>query len=306
MGKSGQRYSQTEIIDKPELESLFTRFIESSITAALWLAWLYWILPVFTIILWLFGIRLFYYGLFEEGVLTEIIDVFKNGGIAIIIILLLETVWINYNYRMIFKKWGERRKFVEPTTDEELAQYFNIDLETLTNAKKYQRIEVNIKRNAITVNIPSPEDLLVTGKPVRETRPRVLGAHFPTEFMASALAAEIDHPFRIKFLLRECQGMNIEVLPPDIKRSEYNFTTVEGKILTGIGAIQGIGKPALQELKLRLNQYKEANTIQQFYLISNTEFITKKVLKKLVKSGALDSLEGTRREKLNKIREFYL
>lgn len=306
MGKSGQRYSQTEIIDKPELESLFTRFIESSITAALWLAWLYWILPVFTIILWFFGIRLFYLGLFEGGVSTEIIEVFKNGGIAIIIIILLETVWINYNYRMIFKKRGERRKFVEPATDEELAQYFNIDPETLTNAKNYQRLEVNIKRNAITVNVTSPEDLLVSGKPVREAKPAYLTAHFPTEFMASALAAEIDHPFRIKFLLRECRGMNIEVLPPDIKRSEYNFTTVEGKILTGIGAIQGIGKPALQELKLRLNQYKEANTIQQFYLISNTKFITKKVLKKLVKSGALDSFEGTRREKLNKIREFYL
>jgi len=305
MEKPGQRYPQTEIIDKPELESVFKRFVEGSITAALWLIWLYWILPFLTIILWFLGIRIFYHGLFEGGVSTEIIEVFKNGGIAIIIVLLLETIWINYNYRMIFKKRGERRKFAEPATDAELAQYFNIDLETLTDAKKYQRLEVNIKRSVITVNVPSPEDLMVTGKPVRETQPRVIGTHFPTEFMASALAAEIDHPMRIKFLLKECKGINIEVLPPDIKRSEYNFSTVEGKISTGIGAIQGIRKSALRELKLRLDQYKKPNTIQEFYEISNTKFITKKALKKLIKSGALDSLEGTRREKLNKIRKLY-
>jgi len=223
MGESGQGTSHPAVIDRPQFQSFFKRFVESSITAVLWLAWLYWILPVITLLLWIFGIKFLAQALFTGNVIGEVIEILKNGGIAIILVLLLELVWVNYNYRMIFKKRGERRRFAEPATDEELAHYFHADPDVLKEAKKHRRIEMVLKSNETVIHILSDPDQTEISETVEEYKPATVHTNFPTEFMASALSSEMTHPIRLKFLLKECRRMDIEILPPDIKKSEYKL-----------------------------------------------------------------------------------
>ncbi len=73
-----------------------------------------------------------------------------------------------------------------------------------------------------------------------------LKAHFPVEFMAALLSGDIaGRNFKKKDKLVEhledCRRMGIESLPPDVNRSEGDFTVIDRKIQVGLSAIKGCG-----------------------------------------------------------------
>jgi poly-beta-1,6-N-acetyl-D-glucosamine biosynthesis protein PgaD len=293
------------IIDKPEYKSPLKRLVEGSITAVLWLLWVYWILPLITIFMWIFGINIFIEGLFTGDILGEVRVILFNGGIAIILVLIIQLVWINYNFRMIFKKRGERRAYPQATTNEEFAEYFNVPIEDLINAKNHRRIDVMIRNERITL---SDHDVLIkngNGGVETDFHLAYKRPFFPSEFMASALTSEMAHPGRLKFLLKECRRMNIMVLPPDLIESEFEYISKKGKIITGFGTIKGVDRSIVREIKAKRSDYREARTIQDICEVSNFQILTKNIFTKLIKAGAVDNLEGNRKNKLNRIREFY-
>jgi len=155
MGKSRQRPAHPKIINRPELKSPLRHLVEGSITLALWAIWLYWIAPLLTLFLWLLGFKFFYLALFAKAGFAELVEVLRNGGLAILIIIILKFAWIYYNYFMIFKKKGERRKQVRISSDKVMAQFFNVDPELLEKAKKHHRVNVVLKDKGIIINTPS-------------------------------------------------------------------------------------------------------------------------------------------------------
>lgn len=73
-------------------------------------------------------------------------------------------------------------------------------------------------------------------------RTAYLKAHFPVEFMAANLTNELGDPDKFEQYANLCSRMGIEILPPDINKSDVGFS-VEGKsIRFGIAGIKGIGK----------------------------------------------------------------
>ena len=80
-----------------------------------------------------------------------------------------------------------------------------------------------------------------------------LKAHYPVEFMAALLSGDIDgRNFKKKDSLVEhledCQRMDIEVVPPDVNRSDVDFTVADGKIHFGLAAIKGCGGAAAEAI----------------------------------------------------------
>jgi DNA polymerase-3 subunit alpha len=70
-----------------------------------------------------------------------------------------------------------------------------------------------------------------------------LKAHYPSEFMAAVLSADMDNTDKVVTLIDECNNMGITVLPPDVNSGQYKFTVnQEGHIIYGIGAIKGVGE----------------------------------------------------------------
>ena len=72
-----------------------------------------------------------------------------------------------------------------------------------------------------------------------------LKAHYPVEFMAALLSGDIEgRNFKKKDSLVEhledCRRMDIEVVPPDVNRSEADFTVADGKIHVRPGRDQGL------------------------------------------------------------------
>ena len=154
MEESRQRVAHPKIIDRPELKSPLRHLVEGSITFALWAIWLYWILPLLTLFLWLLGFKIFYQELVAKAGFAELLELLRNGGIAILIIIILKFAWIYYNYFLMFKRKGERRKQVRISPDKVIAQFFKVDPEILEKAKKHHRINVVLEDKRIIIDTP--------------------------------------------------------------------------------------------------------------------------------------------------------
>ena len=71
-----------------------------------------------------------------------------------------------------------------------------------------------------------------------------LKTHFPAEFMAAVMTADMDNTDKIVTLVDECQRMGLTVIPPDVNTGRYRFSVNEdGHIVYGIGAVKGWGRP---------------------------------------------------------------
>ena len=127
-----------------------------------------------------------------------------------------------------------------------------------------------------------------------------LKAHYPAAFMAATLSADMDHTDKVVGLVEECRAMGLQVLPPDINRSEYHFSLLDDRtILYGLGAIKGVGAAALKSL---LQTRKNQGPFQDLWDLCHridAQKLNQRVLDALIRSGALDAL-GENRATLSK------
>ncbi len=121
-----------------------------------------------------------------------------------------------------------------------------------------------------------------------------LKAHYPVEFMAALLSCGMESTERISEHVDDARRQKIEVLPPDVNRSEVEFGIDGENITFGMGAIKGVGEAALHAIVAE----RQANGLYKdiFDLTERVDAkcLTKGTLETLVKVGALDSLPGTR------------
>src|SRR6185436_1533999 len=75
-----------------------------------------------------------------------------------------------------------------------------------------------------------------------------LKTYYPVEFMAALLSTEMGSTDNIVKYVATARDMGIEVLPPDVNTSGRDFSTPEGKIRFGLGAIKGIGDNAIKAI----------------------------------------------------------
>ncbi|NQS99810.1 MAG: poly-beta-1,6-N-acetyl-D-glucosamine biosynthesis protein PgaD [Candidatus Omnitrophica bacterium] len=151
MDQSRQRATHPQIIDRPEFRTPLRRLTEGSITTILWAIWLYWLLPVVTVFLWVFGFKFLYQTLFTGEGFAKLFEILRRGGVAVVIILTLQLLWIYYNHQFIFKRKGSRRRAVPRASDKTLAQFFNLEPKVLAAARKKQTVKVTLKDNKLTI-----------------------------------------------------------------------------------------------------------------------------------------------------------
>ena len=81
-----------------------------------------------------------------------------------------------------------------------------------------------------------------------------LKAHYPAAFMSSILSCEMDSTDRIQMFVEECKNMGLEVIKPDINKSEFKFLDLSNEsILYGLGAIKGVGESIVDEIQKERN-----------------------------------------------------
>ncbi len=116
-----------------------------------------------------------------------------------------------------------------------------------------------------------------------------LKAHYPLEYMAALLEGDLEKFDRVILDLVECERLGIEVLPPDINKSDFYFT-VEGdkSIRFGLGGIKNIGEDIVQNIV----KERESNGSYQHlddFVNRNFKNINKKAVEYLIMAGTMDS-----------------
>ena len=122
-----------------------------------------------------------------------------------------------------------------------------------------------------------------------------LKANYPVEYMAALLQSVRDDKDKSALYLAECRHMGIEVLPPDVNSSEVMFTPVGDHIRFGLGAVRNVGDKVVTAWIEERNKVGPATDFYDFLDKAPLLMCNKRVVESLIKSGAFDELNHTRR-----------
>ena len=120
-------------------------------------------------------------------------------------------------------------------------------------------------------------------------------AHHPAPFMAAVLSADMDNTDKVVTLIDECQSMKLNVVPPDINRSDYRFTVAgEDTVIYGLGAIKGVGQAAIEGVMAEREANGAFKDLYEFCRRVDLRKLNRRVLEALIRAGACDSLGANR------------
>lgn len=140
-------------------------------------------------------------------------------------------------------------------------------------------------------------------------------AKYPIEFMTAVLAAEShgSGPMRdekVAQAVLECKRNKIPLLPPDINKSDSDFSiedidekTGAGKIRFGLSAVKNVGEAAIETIIEARKEKGEFKTMTDLISRVDLQKVNKKTLESLIKAGAMDAF-GKRASMLAAIPEF--
>ncbi|WP_421214523.1 DNA polymerase III subunit alpha [Aeromonas jandaei] len=118
-----------------------------------------------------------------------------------------------------------------------------------------------------------------------------LKTHFPAEFMAAVMTADMDNTDKIVTLVDECQRMGLTVIPPDVNTGRYRFSVNEdGHIVYGIGAVKGVGEGPIDAILDARDRDGPFRDLFDFCNRVDIKKLNKRVMEKLILSGAMDRL----------------
>ncbi|MCC6207276.1 MAG: exodeoxyribonuclease VII large subunit, partial [Gammaproteobacteria bacterium] len=122
-----------------------------------------------------------------------------------------------------------------------------------------------------------------------------LKAHYPADFMAAVLSADMDNTDKVVMLIDECRSMGLKVLSPDVNRCDFSFTVQDdATILYGLGAIKGVGEAALTGVTAERAQNGPFRDLFDLCRRIDLRKANRRVLEALIRSGALDVLDANR------------
>ena len=115
--------------------------------------------------------------------------------------------------------------------------------------------------------------------------------HYPAEFMAAVMSADMDNTDKIVTLADECERMGLVLLPPDVNKGVYKFTVDdEQRVVYGIGAIKGVGEAPIEAILEARNEGGPFTDLFDFCCRVDLKKLNKRVLERLIRAGAMDSL----------------
>lgn len=128
-----------------------------------------------------------------------------------------------------------------------------------------------------------------------------LKAHYPIEYFSALLSSVKDNKEKTQMYIAMAQSSGIEVLPPDINKSDAEFTPDGNKIRFGLNSLKGVGLQVCEMIKEERDKNGEFVSLYDFITRMNTKCINKKALESFIYTGTLSCLEPCRKKLYNNI-----
>jgi DNA polymerase-3 subunit alpha len=125
-------------------------------------------------------------------------------------------------------------------------------------------------------------------------RTAYLKANYPAEYMAAVISSVMNTKDKVPFFVNRCEEMGIDVLPPDVNSSDHSFVVSENAIRFGLDAVKNVGHAAVEAI-LRAREDSPIASIWDFCERVDSRAVNKRAIECLVKCGALDSTDATRK-----------
>lgn len=129
-----------------------------------------------------------------------------------------------------------------------------------------------------------------------------LKVHYPKEFMASLLTSVAGQQSKVALYIEEARNMGIKILPPDVNKSDWRFTTEDDAIRIGFKAIKGLGHNTAETIIKERNKDKAFDSLMDLLRRvgrSDSASLNKRSIEALIYSGATDSLGINRKSALS-------
>jgi len=125
-----------------------------------------------------------------------------------------------------------------------------------------------------------------------------LKSHYPLEYMTALLSQSKNESEKIALYVADCRAMGIDVLPPDVNFSAWDFEIEDdgdGKsmIRFGLGAVKNVGQNSVDVIAIA-RQSAKFKDINDFARRVDLRKVGRRALESLVKVGALDDFADRR------------
>ena len=122
--------------------------------------------------------------------------------------------------------------------------------------------------------------------------------YYPREFMAALMTSIMDNVTKVSEYILACRNMGIGILPPDINEGVSGFSVSGNSIRYGLSAIKSVGRAVVEVIISEREAGGPFSTLEDFVSRMSNREVNKRTLESFIKSGSLDSLPGTRKQKL--------
>ena len=118
-----------------------------------------------------------------------------------------------------------------------------------------------------------------------------LKAHYPAEFMAAVLSADMQNTDKIVVLKDECKRMGLMVAAPNVNEGTFRFLPAsDAEVVYGLGAIKGLGEGPVENILAARQAGGPFQDLFDFCARVDGRKVNKRALEALISSGAMDSL----------------
>ncbi len=114
-----------------------------------------------------------------------------------------------------------------------------------------------------------------------------LKTHYPAQFMAATLSADMQNIDKIVSLVDEVRRMGVPLTPPSVNLSDYRFTVNEHAVVYGLGAVRGVGAGPVSAI-VTARAEGPFGDLSEFCQRVDAKKVNKRVVEALIRSGALD------------------
>ncbi len=121
-----------------------------------------------------------------------------------------------------------------------------------------------------------------------------LKAHYPVEFMCAVMDLDMTNTDKLAFFTAECKSSGIEIVKPDINKSNADFKVEDGKIRYALGAIKGVGEAYMQGIVSEREKNGPFKDMSDFCHRVDFKYVNRKQLENIIKAGVFDCLENNR------------
>lgn len=118
-----------------------------------------------------------------------------------------------------------------------------------------------------------------------------LKAHYPAEFFAANMTAELNDHEKLVALKEEAHGFGIKLLPPDVNKSELKFAAKGDMIYFGMNAIKNVGVSVVENI-IEAREKSEFKDFFDFMKRIDPHTVNKRALEALISAGAFDIIMG--------------